>query len=79
MPDPRAGKTYSLTWQQWVAYCAEHGLDPYEQEEDGYDLGGGDSFTIACYERPPKKSRIKPERMDHMEVGAAFGKPRETK
>jgi len=55
MADPRTGKTYQLTWEQWVAYCAEHGIDPYEQEEDGYDLGGGNSFTIACYDEPPKE------------------------
>jgi len=55
MTDPRAGKTYQLTWEQWEEYCAEHGIDPREQCEDGEDLGGGDSFTVACYDKPPKE------------------------
>ena len=55
MTDPRAGKTYSLTWEQWVEYCAEHNINPHQQCEDGYDLGGGDSFTVACHDKPPKE------------------------
>ena len=55
MADPRAGKTYRLSWEQWEEYCAEHGIDPREHCEDGEDLGGGHSFTIACYDKPPKE------------------------
>ena len=56
MADPRAGKIYRLTWEQWVEYCAEHGIDPREHCEDGEDLGCGYSFTVACYDEPPKEA-----------------------
>lgn len=56
MADPRAGKTYSLTWEEWVEYCAERGIDPRKHCEDGEDLGGGDIFTVVCYEQPPKEN-----------------------
>lgn len=55
MPDPRAGKAYRLTWEEWEAYCAEREIDPREQCEDGEDLGDGDSYTVACYEDPPEE------------------------
>ena len=55
MTDPRAGKTYYVSWEQWVKYCIEHGLNPYEQCEDGQDLGGGDSYTVVCNDDPPEE------------------------
>lgn len=67
--DPRAGKTYHVTWEQWETHCAERGIDPREQSEDGQDLGGGDSFSVICHEEPPEEyeepafSRIKSPRI----------------
>ena len=48
-------KTVHMSWECWVEYCAEHGLDPREQREDGYDLGGGTTITFECYEDPPEE------------------------
>lgn len=48
-------KTYWLSWPEWQKYCAEHGLDPREQNGDGHDLGGGNSITFECYEDPPEE------------------------
>ena len=48
-------ETYRLNWTEWVEYCAEHGIDPREQCEDGHDLGGGNSITFECYEDPPEE------------------------
>jgi hypothetical protein len=47
-------KTIQLNWQQWVAYCAEHYIDPRKQLEDSHDLGGGNSLTIECFDDPPE-------------------------
>ena len=48
-------ETYRLNWTEWVEYCAEHGIAPREQCEDGHDLGGGNSITFECYEDPPEE------------------------
>jgi len=48
-------ETYRLNWEEWVEYCAEHGIDPREQSSDGYDLGGGNSITIMCTDDPPEE------------------------
>ena len=45
-------KRVRLSWPEWVEYCAEHGIDPREQCEDGHDLGGGDSYEVVCYDVP---------------------------
>lgn len=55
MTDPRAGKTYHVSWEQWERHCAERGIDPREQREDGQDLGGGDSYTVVCRDDPPEE------------------------
>ena len=55
MTDPRAGKTYYISWEQWERHCARHGIDPRKQCEDGEDLGGGDSYTVVCRDDPPEK------------------------
>lgn len=52
MTDPRSGKTYSLNWKKWKEFCAEHNIDPRENCELSFDLGGGYSFTVACYDMP---------------------------
>jgi|GEM_PF-1952358 len=52
MTDSRAGKTYHLRWLEWIQFCAEQGIDPIENCEHSFDLGGGDSYTIACYDQP---------------------------
>jgi len=52
MRDPRAGKTYRLSWPEWIQFCAEQGMDPIENCELSFDLGGGDSYTVACHEEP---------------------------
>ncbi len=48
-------KTVRMSWECWVEYCAEHGLDPRKQSEDGQDLGGGNSITFECVEDPPEE------------------------
>ena len=48
-------ETYRVGWGEWVEYCAEHGINPREQSEDGYDLGGGNSATVICIEDPPEE------------------------
>ena len=50
-----AGKTIKLNWEEWKEYCAEHDIDPYENYEDGHDLGGGDSYEVVCYDEPPRE------------------------
>lgn len=52
MRDLRVGKTYRLSWKEWVIFCAEQKIDPVENCEFGFNLGGGDSYTVACYEKP---------------------------
>jgi len=55
LKEQRAGKTFQVSWEEWERHCAERGIDPYENCEDGVDLGGGDSYSIVCHEDPPKK------------------------
>jgi len=55
MTDLRQGKTYSLNWKEWIEFCAEHDIDPRENCEYGFDLGGGYSFEVVCYEKPPEE------------------------
>jgi len=50
MTDLRAGKTYSLNWKKWVEFCAEQDIDANENCEHSFDLGGGHSFTVTCYD-----------------------------
>lgn len=52
MRDLRAGKIYRLNWKEWVVFCAEQEIDPIKNCELVFGLGGGDSYTIACYEEP---------------------------
>ena len=55
MPELKVSKTVRLSWPEWQEYCAEHGIDPREQCEDGHDLGGGNSITIMCCDDPPEE------------------------
>ena len=48
-------KTVRMNWKEWVEYCAEHDINPREFLEDHYDLGGGNSLAISCYEDPPEE------------------------
>ena len=48
-------KTIRMNWKEWVEYCAEHGIDPRENREDYYDLGGGNSLTFECHDDPLEK------------------------
>ncbi len=48
-------QTIYLNWEEWQKYCAEHGLDPRKQLEDGRDLGGGNSIEIVCHDDPPEE------------------------
>lgn len=55
MMDPRSGKTFQISFPEWIEFCAEQGIDPIENCEHGFDLGLGDSYTVACYEIPGKE------------------------
>ena len=59
MTDPRAGKTYQISFPEWIQFCAEQDIDPVENCECGFDLGGGDSYTVACYEIPDQAKESK--------------------
>jgi len=58
MSDPRSGKTFQLPWWQWVEFCDAQGVDPYGESEIGFDLGGGNSYTVACYYPPEEVSHL---------------------
>lgn len=58
MTDPRSGKTFQLPWWQWVEFCAVQDVDPHEESEVGFDLGGGNSFTVACYYPPDEEAHL---------------------
>lgn len=47
--DSRSGKTFYVSWERWLSVCKENNVDPYENEEIGFDLGGGDSYTVAVH------------------------------
>lgn len=66
MRDKRAGKTFQLPWPEWVEFCTEHGIDPIEDCECGFDLGGGDSFTVACYYPPDEEAHLQ-ERQEQVD------------
>jgi hypothetical protein len=47
---------YISNWQTWKEICAEAGEDPWETDETGRDLGGGDSEEAEFVgERPEKE------------------------
>lgn len=48
-------QTIYLNWEEWQEYCAEHGIDPRKQLEDGQGLGGGNSIEIVCSDNPPEE------------------------
>ena len=48
-------KTIRMNWKEWVEYCAEHGIDPRENREHYYDLGGGNSLTFERHDDPLEK------------------------
>lgn len=52
MTDPRSGKIYQISFPEWIEFCAEQGIDPIGNCELGFDLGGGQSYLVACYDRP---------------------------
>lgn len=55
MPELKVSKTIHLNWEEWQEYCAEHGIDPRENCEDGIDIGGGNSIEIVCVDEPPEE------------------------
>lgn len=58
MTDPRVGKTYHLGWPEWVEFCAEQDIDPIEDCEFGFDLGGGDSYEVICHDQPDEVKHL---------------------
>lgn len=58
MTDPRAEKTFEMTWKEWIEFCTEQEVDPIENCEHGFDLGGGASFTVACYDVPDEVAHL---------------------
>ena len=58
MTDPRAGKTYHLRWPEWIQFCAEQGIDPIDNCEHSFDLGGGNSYTMVCHDQPDEVKHL---------------------
>lgn len=58
MTDSRAGKTFHLNWPEWVQFCAEQDIDPIENREFGFDLGGGDSYDVVCCDQPDEVEHL---------------------
>lgn len=56
--DSMKGKTVEISWSAWLVFCEEADIDPYENCESGIDLGGGDSFTVACYYPPDEIAHL---------------------
>ena len=55
--DCRTGKTFQINWPEWVIFCNEQGIDPVENCEHGFDLGGGDSYDVVCYDEPEEEAK----------------------
>jgi hypothetical protein len=49
-------KRNCLTWEQWAEFCREQEIDPRDNCEYGFDLGGGNSIEFYCYEDPPEEA-----------------------
>ena len=73
---PRAGKTFQLSWPEWLEFCAEQDIDPIENCEHGFDLGLGDSFTVACYDPPDEIEHL--QDIQHREDVFSLRRWRET-
>lgn len=43
-------------WWKWVEICAEADMDPYENVDLGYDIGGGDSIDYEYVGDMPERS-----------------------
>ena len=56
MRDRRNGKTYYVDWDHWIILCYQHREDPWNTMELGFDLGGGDSYTVKLDGEPPKEN-----------------------
>ena len=48
-------KTYSVSWDEWVRFCAEHGEDPYEIADLSFETNGGDGYTVVYQDDPPER------------------------
>ena len=50
MTDLRAGKTFYISWAEWVDFCDEYKIDPHKESECSIGLGGGDCYSVAIHE-----------------------------
>lgn len=46
---------YIYRWKDWKELCENHGIDPYENVDFGFDLGGGDSDNYEFLGDIPEK------------------------
>ena len=55
MPPTKTQDSSIYNWEEWCSFCAEQNEDPYENCEIGFDLGGGDSYSIVYRGDYPEK------------------------
>jgi len=46
-----------LLWEDWVEVCKTYGEDPYECQETGYSLGGGDGVYFEYWGDYPDETK----------------------
>lgn len=48
---------YIYDWEEWKKFCERQEIDPYENADWSWDLGGGDSLDIEYAGNVPKKKK----------------------
>lgn len=50
------GKIHYITdWEDWKKFCTLEDIDPYENVDHSFDLGGGNTFDIEYIGDIPEK------------------------
>lgn len=49
---------YISDWEEWKEGCLQRDIDPYEEDEVGFDLGGGDSETFVFVGEKPEREGL---------------------
>ncbi|GAG74968.1 unnamed protein product [marine sediment metagenome] len=58
---------YITDWEDWEKFCALEDIDPYENVDHGFDLGGGNTFDIEYIgDLPEKKPMINIKEVKHL-------------